>query len=888
MQSANSIEHLPIEKELATRRLPLGPGAVLGCLGSQITSANLGRLLVRVRLAGPVAAVEVVQSFQNSASQPVELYYVFPLNGNATVSRFRAQVGQRNCELQVVPKEQAANLTRHQVPGFLAGLFASEYQTVFCVPLGSVNPGETINIDLAYAELLPCWEGDFRFAFPLMMSARFQTGLSLDQLEQEAPVSLAPGLVAGPNVAVSVAMEMTGTPPTRIASSHPMEFRPQASGEALLEMARNELPARDFTLTYRFGHEKNPQGILRQGRQHFLYHLHAPLVGPPSTLPRHLIILMDVSENAQGPRLEASKRVAAQLLNSMGPGENFSLVGFSNQLTGYETGIPCDKSHVPGALAWLQTLKPTGRADMSTILERVLQLAPEQGRGMVVAVLACGKMGNEPEIYSTLTQYQPNIRFNCVGIDQGVNPSFLRRLAGYTRGQAVFVGESGPDEMTMNKIVQDTRCPLLTDLTLVDQGLGINAETFTPVSLLGLGVNDGLTVLGLKAGNGGLEARARIFSGPPWIEAVAPLASQNPALGVVWAHLKAREMSDELRLITGPRASRLRDVSASLARDYRLVGDNTASVLTDPAAAGGATWLPSLVPSEWKPEVVVDLTKNTNKGGGMKIGLPPPIEDLPPRPPQPEMAEPDPVRPAPVEAEDDNQSGLIRKAVIGNKAKHEVKNKLHGGIKEGAKAKPMMGSGRLSATGAAGKPMMSGKPVLRNPGVVTPQSKAVVVSVDEGPKLLPKPGQAKPDPAEPTATRPDPAPVAPTPTPPPPTPVAPVEPPPQPAGSAEVTPEAIARQVLSSNAEFRQAIMVDLKLVYQTLAKCAQAGGAADPSLIPLLEKILRRLQPIQEQSTLVKEAYRIGVLCYQALRGNDPQALAKTQVWVQRFAKLF
>lgn len=82
--------------------------------------------------------------------------------------------------------------------------------------------------------------------------------------------------------------------------------------------------------------------------------------------------------------------------------------------------------------------------------------------------------------------------------------------------------------------------------------------------------------------------------------------------------------------------------------------------------------------------------------------------------------------------------------------------------------------------------------------------------------------------------------------------------------------------------------MVDLKLVYQTLAKCAQAGGAADPSLVPLLEKILRRLQPIQEQSTLVKEAYRIGVLCYQALRGNDPQALAKTQVWVQRFAKLF
>ena len=82
--------------------------------------------------------------------------------------------------------------------------------------------------------------------------------------------------------------------------------------------------------------------------------------------------------------------------------------------------------------------------------------------------------------------------------------------------------------------------------------------------------------------------------------------------------------------------------------------------------------------------------------------------------------------------------------------------------------------------------------------------------------------------------------------------------------------------------------MGDLKAVYQTLAKCAQAGGTVDPGLVPLLERILRRLQPVQGQSTLVKEAYRIGVLCYQALKGQDPQALAKTQHWVQRFAKLF
>ncbi|MBT9584666.1 hypothetical protein IV102_15085, partial [bacterium] len=779
MQSANTIEQLPVENELNTRRLPLGPGAVLGCLGNSVVSASLSRLMVRVRLAGPVSAVEVIQAFQNNSPEPLELYYLFPLSPSASVSRFRVQIGQRVCELQVVPKEQAANLVRHQIPGFLTGLFSGEFQSVFCVPLGMVNPGEAINIDLAYAELLNSWGGDCRFSFPLMMSARFQSGASIEQSEGESPISLAPGLMAGPNLALSVSMEVAGSAPYRMACSHPMVTHPLPAGEMGLELARQDLPSRDFTLTYRLGQEKNPQGILRQGRQHFLYHLHSPQVAPPSTLPRHLILLMDVSENATGTRLDVSKQIAAHLLNSLGPGENFSLVGFNNQLTGYETGIPCDKTHVPAALQWLQQLKPGGRADMSIILERVLQLAPEPGRGMVVNVLACGRLGNEPELYSTLTSYQPNIRFNCIGIDHSVNHSFLRRLSGYTKGHPVFVGEAGPDEMTLQKIVHDTKAPLLSDLQLVDQGLGINAETFTPVSLPGLGVSDVVTVLGLKAGTGGLEARARTFAGHPWIEAVAPLATQNPALGVAWAHLKAREMSDELKLIAGPRASRLRDVSASLSRDYRLVGDSTASVLTDPAAQGGGTWLPSLQPSEWKPEVVIDLTKNTGRRG-IQLPPPPPIEDLPPRPPQEIMSEPGKVNPEPVEAEEDaNHSGLTMKAVIQAKAKHEVKNKLHGGMKSQANAKPMMGSGKV---GVGGKPVMGGKPVLRTPGVGAPQQQVVVV--DEGPKRLPQPNREKEKVKVTVAPEPEPTPAPPAP---PPTPE---------AASAEPNPEALAKQVL--------------------------------------------------------------------------------------------
>jgi len=893
MLSASSVEQLPIERELRSRRLPLGPGVLLGCMGSQVACAPLGRLMVRARLVGPVAAVEVIQSFQNNQAEPIEFYYLFPVSQAGSISKFRAQVGQRVCDWQVVPKEQAANLAQPTVPPFLGNLFEGEYQTVFCVPLGLVQPGEVVNIDLAYAELLSSVGGDFRFSFPLLLSSRFQTGANTTPEAGSDALGLTPGLVAGPNFALSVALEVAGAAPLKLASSHPLVTHQLPSGELGFELARQDLPARDFTLTYRLGHEKNPQGILRQGRQHFLYHLHPPLSCPPTTTPRHLILLLDVSDNAQGGRLEAAKQVAGQLLQSIGPGELFSLVAFNHQLSGYETGIPCDKSHVGEALRWLSALKASGRADMSIILERVLQLALEPGRSTVVAVIASGKLGNEPELYSTLTSNPSQIRFNSIGIDQAVNHSFLRRLSGYTRGQCTFLGLEAPDEVTQQKLIQDTKGPLLTDVQLVDQGLGINVETFTPGILPGLPLADVVSVIGLKAGTGGIEARARSFSGHPWIEAVVPAVTQNPALGVVWAHHKAREMSDELRLTSGPNASRLRELSSSLSKDYRLVGDFTASVLADPAVEGGAVILPSLLTGEWKPTEVIDLTKNTGgrfASGRIQLPPPPPIEELPPRPPSEEaMSEPAQVLPHPVEADEApiSNPGLRAKvAILSDKPKHDVKPKLTGGMKSEAQTKPMMGSGRMGR-------MPGGKPVLRQEarraGIKEPEIEAET----QQPKRLPQPnkgvGAAKP----PEEVKPEPPPPV-EPAPPPPAPP-PVTPPPQASpptvqgsGEVEVTPEAQAKQLLSQDLEFRTAMMTDLKAIYQTLAKCAQAGGAIDPQLLPLLERVLRRLQPLMAQSALLKEAYRIGVLCYQAVRGQDPQALAKTQHWVQRFAKLF
>ena len=62
MVSANTVELLPTNQEFSVRQSPLGPGVILGSLGTTLASLPMSRLAVRARVSGPIAAVEVLKA----------------------------------------------------------------------------------------------------------------------------------------------------------------------------------------------------------------------------------------------------------------------------------------------------------------------------------------------------------------------------------------------------------------------------------------------------------------------------------------------------------------------------------------------------------------------------------------------------------------------------------------------------------------------------------------------------------------------------------------------------------------------------------------------------------------------------------------------------------
>ena len=523
-----------------TRKIPLGPGSLLGFRDGLPSPAQLTSLNVRIRLSGPLAAVEVRQTFHNPYPEALEFTYLFAWNEGASLSRFRAQVGERQLEAQ--PADDSPESQRSLA---LATLFENESAPVFSVGLGLLEPGQTAVVELFYAEL-----AEQTFCFPLAPGPADWPSQASLQLLLEAPVA-------------------------RFHCNLPVRQRPLAGGDLLLELSGP--PHQDLRLSWEHLSER-PQAVLRQSSQHFLLQL-LPPKGTPPTGPRDLVVLVDMSENATPERFQAAQRVARQWLEQLQPEDQFALVSFHHQIEGFEMGGFHPRARLESALSWLAQRRPSGRADLGVLLERVLSLP--RHRELSVLLIACGPVGNEPELYARVCSAANPPPFHALGLSERVNASFLRRLEAVTGGGGTAAWLRG--------------------LSLMDRGLGAQPASLSPFLLPPLRDRP-LTVLGRKNGDGGLELRGQTCAGQPWSEMAASFGCQNPALPMLWARQKVDEMLDELRLIQGPRASQLRQISQALCREYRLMTE------ISPVQVAGKK-LPSLYPGQWKRPVAGNRPK---------------------------------------------------------------------------------------------------------------------------------------------------------------------------------------------------------------------------------------------------------------------------------------
>ena len=219
----------------ATERLPL-----------RETSAH-------VDVAGVIAHVAVHQVFENGGNKPIEAIYVFPGSTRAAVHGMRMKIGARVVEAHI-DRRQAARESYEaaRAQGKRASLLEQERPNVFTMNVANIMPGDRIEVQLDYSELLVPEDATYEFVFPTVVGPRYTGGADPQKDQWMANPHLPAGAPSPTAFGIDVHLE-TGVGIKELASpSHAIDVKYASANVADVKLLRDGGGGnRDFVLRYR-------------------------------------------------------------------------------------------------------------------------------------------------------------------------------------------------------------------------------------------------------------------------------------------------------------------------------------------------------------------------------------------------------------------------------------------------------------------------------------------------------------------------------------------------------------------------------------------------------------------------------------------------------------
>lgn len=291
-------------------------------------------------IAGNVARVEVIQSFENPFTTPLEAVYVFPLSDESAVDEMEIRIGDKIIKGSIKKREEAQEIYEQaKKEGRTAGLLEQERDNIFTQSLANILPGEQINVTIRYTDSLKFDAGSYEFVFPMVVGPRYipgelipptpldkggkegvDTDLVLDASRITPPV-LPPGMRSGHDINLTVEID-AGVVVTEIKSpSHHLEIE-HIDQIALIRLGvEDTIPNKDFILRYQVSQNETQSTVLTQVDErggHFAVYLIPALQYQPSQIvPKDVVFLVDTSGSQSGAPLQQCQELMRRFINGL-------------------------------------------------------------------------------------------------------------------------------------------------------------------------------------------------------------------------------------------------------------------------------------------------------------------------------------------------------------------------------------------------------------------------------------------------------------------------------------------------------------------------------------------------------------------------------------------
>ncbi|MBN2476961.1 MAG: VWA domain-containing protein [Pirellulales bacterium] len=604
---------------LADSETPITEGRLdaLDSQGAPLGSCPLKHTDVKVDIAGFVARVTVRQQFQNPFPDKIEAVYVFPLSQDAAVDRMTMKVGDRVIQGEIKERGEARAIYESaKAQGQVASLLDQQRPNIFTQSVANIEPGEQVDITIAYSETLDWKDGEFRFDFPMVVGPRYMPGAPTgaagtgwspptDQVPDAnriSPPVTPEGTRAGHDISVRVELD-AGLPLRRIDSKQhavTVEYARPDRTRAVIELKQSEtIPNQDFVLVYETSSDEIEDTVLThtddRGKFFTLVLQPPKRVRQQLIVPKEIVFVIDKSGSMRGFPIETAKQAMRLCIEGLHENDTFNLMTFSGGVGFcFSQPVPNTKENRQKALDFLGSLQGSGGTEMMKAIHACLAGQDDPERVRVVCFMTDGYVGNDMAIIDAVGRNAGIARVFSFGIGRSVNRFLLDGIARAGRGEVHYILDERQAVGSAERFYERVRTPVLTDVEL-DFG-DLQVEELYPARVPDLFSSKPVVVKGRyrHGGRATITLRGKTGEGDFQRKIDVTLPEQQPAnevLASLWARAKVDHlMGQDLAGIQGGNPNpAIKEEILGLGLRYQLLTQFTSFVAVEQVriTAGG-------------------------------------------------------------------------------------------------------------------------------------------------------------------------------------------------------------------------------------------------------------------------------------------------------------
>lgn len=587
---------------------------------------------VDVSVGGVLAHVTVTQTYVNDGERPINASYVFPASTRAAVHGMTMTVGEHVIRAKIAEREEAREeFDQAKEAGKSASLLEQQRPNVFSMDVANVMPGDVIDIELQYSELLVPTDGTYTFVYPTVVGPRYSEITAETDTDHDRWVQ-SPYLhedESSPST-FSIALRLsTGIPVAELSClTHETDIAWDGETSATVSSIPGTANAnnRDFILKYRLGGQRIQSGLmLHEGEDENFFLL---LMEPPEAVavesipPREYIFAVDVSGSMHGFPISVSKELLRSLIGGLRPVDSFNVILFAGESKALAArSLPATEENIREAIALIDGEQGGGGTRLYSALERALGMPGEEGGSRSIVVVTDGYISAERDVFDLIRENLGRANVFAFGIGSSVNRYLVEGIARAGRGEPFVVTDRHEAHTEASKLRRYIESPVLTGVSVEYDGFEV--YDVEPPAVPDLLAKRPLQVFGKWHGpaSGRITVRGTTgvgeYSQTLNVEEAQPRPEHQP-LRYLWARTRVADLVD-----FNDRGMEQRTVQqvTSLGLKYDLLTPYTSFVAVHEVvrnAEGDGTRVVQPLPL---PEGVSDLAVGGEQSGPRILGL---------------------------------------------------------------------------------------------------------------------------------------------------------------------------------------------------------------------------------------------------------------------------